>query len=311
MKVSICIPTYNRPELLKEALLSCINQTKHPFEILIGDDSKNDDSYHVVRDLQTQSAERGIEIIYKSNIPSLGQRDNVNKLIELASGDKFVLLHDDDLLLPDALETMAECFLENESTGVVYGDQYIIDNDGNLDEKSTILLNSSYFRTKEFEINQLNSIDAAIVQQFPNDGYMIDMPLVKSVKYAPEDSENIGSAIDFYFGLRLAQTGVKFKYLNKYTTKYRITTVSIERQGSDASYRAFKVLESLPYQGNDKLVDYKKLVLQKKVASATMMALKYVGRTEAAKIYFGKWHRKQILSARGLKRGLQIILNII
>ncbi|WP_425503854.1 glycosyltransferase [Cerasicoccus frondis] len=38
MKISVCIPTYERPEMLLEALNSVFSQDKQAFEILIGDD---------------------------------------------------------------------------------------------------------------------------------------------------------------------------------------------------------------------------------------------------------------------------------
>ena len=40
-KVSICLPTCNRPELLMESLASCLAQTHANIEIVIGDDSSD------------------------------------------------------------------------------------------------------------------------------------------------------------------------------------------------------------------------------------------------------------------------------
>ena len=37
-KVSICLPTYNRPELLVRCIESCLMQTHANIEIVIGDD---------------------------------------------------------------------------------------------------------------------------------------------------------------------------------------------------------------------------------------------------------------------------------
>jgi glycosyltransferase involved in cell wall biosynthesis len=49
MKISIIIPTYNRPVLFKECLESCINQDLIPFEIIIGDDSSNSETTELVK----------------------------------------------------------------------------------------------------------------------------------------------------------------------------------------------------------------------------------------------------------------------
>ncbi len=49
MKVSVIIPTYHRPYLLKETIDSVLAQTVRPYEILIGDDSKNDETADLVQ----------------------------------------------------------------------------------------------------------------------------------------------------------------------------------------------------------------------------------------------------------------------
>ncbi|RUT63328.1 hypothetical protein C1149_16050 [Clostridium botulinum] len=48
--VSVLIPTYNRPEYFKEALESVINQTYRNIEIIIGDDSTNDETENLIKE---------------------------------------------------------------------------------------------------------------------------------------------------------------------------------------------------------------------------------------------------------------------
>lgn len=123
--ISICIPTCNRAELLLESINSCLNQLTLPAEILIGDDSSNDQTRDLVENLKESSP---ILIRYFHNRPSLRQALNVNMLISEAKSDYTVLLHDDDLLLDDALENMIACFDENAEVVVVYSKQYVISN---------------------------------------------------------------------------------------------------------------------------------------------------------------------------------------
>mgnify|MGYP001452828904 FL=1 len=93
MKVSILIPTYKRPEFLKQCIQSCIQQTLKPCEILIGDDYPGEDTLTAIN-----SFEVDFPIIHNRNKPSLGQAKNVDSLIQLACGDLCCLIHDDDLL---------------------------------------------------------------------------------------------------------------------------------------------------------------------------------------------------------------------
>jgi len=50
-KVSIIIPTYKRPDLIKRAIRSILNQTYQDFEIVIIDDSPDDETEKVVKNL--------------------------------------------------------------------------------------------------------------------------------------------------------------------------------------------------------------------------------------------------------------------
>ena len=82
MKISICIPTYNRPDLLTLALESCFKQTLLPNEILIGDDSINNETEILINEI-IKNNKTNIIIRYFHNKPSLGQFRNVHNLIML------------------------------------------------------------------------------------------------------------------------------------------------------------------------------------------------------------------------------------
>src|SRR6478735_8208443 len=103
MAVSICIPTYNRVAYFKDALASCLSQTLLPEEIIIGDDSTNDDTENYIVELQQAAT---IRIKYFRNKPSLKQAGNVNLLFSKVTADFTILLHDDDLLLPDSIQKL-------------------------------------------------------------------------------------------------------------------------------------------------------------------------------------------------------------
>ena len=109
MKISVCIPTYNRLKTLREAVASCLNQSRLPDEIIIGDDSGSDETENWINEIQNDSA---VKIRYYHNRPSLKQAGNVNKLFNYAEGELLILLHDDDLLMPQAIQHLFSCFLE-------------------------------------------------------------------------------------------------------------------------------------------------------------------------------------------------------
>lgn len=302
MKISICIPTYNRPQFLKEAINSSIHQSFLPLEILIGDDSVNDASRLLVEKIQKKTE---IKIRHFKNSPPLGQADNVNSLINKVSGEYLLLLHDDDLLTKDALQNMKDCIESNPHIDAVYGKQYIIDEDGVIDYQQTKNLNEYYFRTDFYQNSRLSSLEAGIVQQFPNDCYLIKSEVAQKVGYRPK--EEIGDACDFDFGFRLGLNNYNLYFLNEYTAKYRMTTSSVARNGTDSGYQSYKLISE--YFLNDERLntDIIKNILKRKAPVAIMHAIQTGRKKEALEIYMGEHHWKKIFSLGGARRFLYLL----
>jgi len=98
MKFSICIPTYNRPELIRIALSSALNQTVSAFEIVICDNSENSDTEAVVNSYSD------FRIRYHRHEKNIGIAGNWNALLKMANGKYVKFLNDDDELLPTCIE---------------------------------------------------------------------------------------------------------------------------------------------------------------------------------------------------------------
>jgi glycosyltransferase involved in cell wall biosynthesis len=102
--LSITMPTRNRPELFERALSSVIQATASvagDVEVTVSDGSDDDTTGRVVRRLLTDWP-GGHRYIW--NRPSLEMVENINRAVELASGEWIHQLHDDDYLLPNAGE---------------------------------------------------------------------------------------------------------------------------------------------------------------------------------------------------------------
>lgn len=293
--ISICIPTYQRPQLLKEALESCFLQQYEPIEIIVGDDSKDDATASLVRTLQ--STWNG-KMWYVRNIPSLGQAGNVNMLFERANGERLVLLHDDDLLLPNSLIDLDQCWQIEPDLTAAFGKQYLISMTGEILYKESEDLNIHFYKTAETEGLRLSSIESAMLQQFPNNSYMILTSAARSIKYREKDK--VGDACDYDFGIRLALKFEKFYFLNKYTAKYRITDGSILRTNSAkiAEYM-YSIAQPL------KLPKSSQQVRQQVLGRLAPLALKSYAvegrKKEALNIYLSEFYSmKRRFSLKGL-----------
>jgi glycosyltransferase involved in cell wall biosynthesis len=88
-KLSILIPAYNYKLGVLRILNLIDSSLMHKIEILIFDDSHNND-------LLNETSIFNLDILYVHNSPSLGAVHNWNKLIERARGDYLFLLHHDE-----------------------------------------------------------------------------------------------------------------------------------------------------------------------------------------------------------------------
>lgn len=300
-KVSIVIPAYKRPKQLAEAVNSCIAQTLLPYEIIIGDDSPDSQAETEVERIRSHT---DIAIKYVRNSPSLGQAGNVNMLFDSASGERVLLLHDDDMLLPNALEVLCNCFTNNPQISVAYGKQFIMTGDGTVSIKRSEGYNKSFYRTKEYEGSKLTSLEAGMVQQFPNNAYLIETALAKKVKY-----RDIGDACDFDFGLRVSQSGAKIHFTDTYTSKYRISEESVSmRSMNDAALKAYFMVKDIAVHGES--LNLRNKWLQDRSGVAVGQAIANRKIKSAVMIFFSRYHFRKVFTPGGMKRFLLIMIHL-
>ncbi|MDP9263654.1 MAG: glycosyltransferase family 2 protein [Acidobacteriota bacterium] len=118
MKISICIPTYNRAAHLNNCLHSILanrSRSATEFEVCVSDNCSTDGTAEVVRAAQTSLA-----IKYQRNPSNLGLARNFLHAVAMAEGEFVWLLGDDDLLLPYALEELSELIRQHPSVEFFY-----------------------------------------------------------------------------------------------------------------------------------------------------------------------------------------------
>ena len=299
--ISICIPTYQRPKFLKEALDSVLEQTLQPVEIVIGDDSHDDLSENLILDIKKECK---IPITYTRHSPSLGQAGNVNFLYEMAKGDYIVLLHDDDLLLPNALEDLNSCWKLYPDLVAAYGKQYFMSDEGTIDFNHSSKINQYYFRTSDKAGLQKSSVVAALLHQFPNDCFMVLSSAAKAVKWRTE----AGYGGDFDFGLRLSLEYSNFFFLDKYTAKYRLSKVSISSNiNDDSTAQSFDIIRNTNF--SEELSWAKEYELKREASTAIIQLLNVGKKAQALDIYFSQYYPlSKRLSLGGIRRLIKAFL---
>jgi abequosyltransferase len=108
--LTICIPTYNRAALLIQALEAVTAQLTESIasqvELLVSDNASPDQTQEMVAGFA--AAHPQIRITYVRQLQNLGADGNIHYLIDHAAGDFALLLSDDDILLPGAIDSIFE-----------------------------------------------------------------------------------------------------------------------------------------------------------------------------------------------------------
>jgi len=99
-KVSVIIPTYNRPRWLPETIESVLNQTYPYMEIIVVNDGSTDNTEGVLEPYMDR-----IEYIYKENG---GPGSAANAGIMAATSEYIARLDDDDLFLPEDEDSLSQ-----------------------------------------------------------------------------------------------------------------------------------------------------------------------------------------------------------
>ncbi len=103
-KVSVIIPTYNRPEFLKKALVSVLNQSYQDFEVIVVDDGTDKRADKIINEIGDR------RIIYIQHEVSRGGGAARNTGIRSSLGQFIAFLDDDDEWLPNKLSTQMDVF---------------------------------------------------------------------------------------------------------------------------------------------------------------------------------------------------------
>lgn len=118
--VSVIIPTFNRSDLLKQAIESVIDQSYRPIECIVIDDGSSEDIKSTVGSLMPKVDERFYLRYYRQK--NSGSQVARNRGTIESSGEYIQYLDSDDLLYPGKLTKQIEFLAHNYKIDGVFGD---------------------------------------------------------------------------------------------------------------------------------------------------------------------------------------------
>lgn len=123
--VSILIPTHNRPDYAELALQSALAQTYPNIEIIVNDNSDDDQTERRFAPYVARHAN-----LHYVRVPRCGPMENFQACYERSQGEYVNYLMDDDLFHPDKIQKMMSFMLAKPSIGMVTSFRQLIDANG-------------------------------------------------------------------------------------------------------------------------------------------------------------------------------------
>jgi glycosyltransferase involved in cell wall biosynthesis len=141
--VTIGIPTFNRAHsYLPQALESAVRQTYINIEIIVADNCSTDSTESLV------SAFNDPRIRYFRHPMNIGPFANADFCLDQARGDYFLLLHSDDMIDSDFIETCMAAIGNNSEVGVVRTGTRAIDENSRVQREAPNMVRG--LSTEEF-----------------------------------------------------------------------------------------------------------------------------------------------------------------
>jgi glycosyltransferase involved in cell wall biosynthesis len=195
---SIYIPAYNVENYIEECVESVLNQTYKDFEVVVVNDGSTDSTWER---LQKYKFNTKIKLINKAN-GGIGSASNF--AIKHAKGEYVVQLDSDDILYPNALESLVEYFKTHPYSDCVYTNHIVIN------EKSE-QIGEGWSPPKFDRYENLIGMNVPHMRAFRRSIYF------RTVGF----DETLVNAVDYDYFLKIS-TVAKIDYLPKALYKYRV-----------------------------------------------------------------------------------------
>ncbi len=227
--VSITIPTYNRPDYLKLAIKSAIEQTYRNLEIIVSD---NGSPVSVLPIIESFNDSR---IRFHRYEVAVSMFENHIGCFKMATGKYVASLHDDDMWAKDFLEKMIPPLEANPELIVSFCNQWVIDEHGMVNQSQTEEYNSAIGRNKlkQEVYKPFMGIALRDLAIQPASSAVIRREDIRWDEISPK----VGAMWDVYLSYLLAKNGKGAYFTPEKLTLYRIHSQSETGKEEDISHK--------------------------------------------------------------------------
>lgn len=130
MRVSVGIGTHNGAQFIEEQLVSILEQTIRPDEIVLSDAYSTDGTVEIAAKILKDSGVAYQILKYEGSMPLLG---NFQNALDHCTGDIIFSCDQDDVWMPDKIESFLPYF--QDGCNFVYSNAIVVDSNRKLLEK--------------------------------------------------------------------------------------------------------------------------------------------------------------------------------
>ena len=126
-KIQVFLATYNRSHLVENAIVSILNQSFDSFELIVSDNSTNDQTSAIINKKYRE------QVKYIHRIPSTPNHFNI--ILQEVTSEYFMIFHDDDIMHDNMIECLYNVITEKKEIIAVGSNARVIEN-GKLKRKN-------------------------------------------------------------------------------------------------------------------------------------------------------------------------------
>lgn len=113
LSLTLAVISYNQEEFVEHAVRGALAQNYSPLEIVLSDDASSDGTFEVLKS-SIEGYDGPHDVILNRNEHNLGLAGNVNRVMEIATGDIVLLAGGDDVSMPHRAARSAEVLQAEE-----------------------------------------------------------------------------------------------------------------------------------------------------------------------------------------------------
>ena len=192
-KIQVFIMTYNRPDTLVTAIDSVLNQTYSNIELIVSDNSTNEETFSKLSILDSWGRYK-----YVRRNPPITGVEHLKIIFEEATSEYFIIFHDDDEMLSGMVEKLYYAIRQNDSFSAAGAN-------------ARIIKYGKYSRTAFIMENSLLANGEALIQRYNTDtvapfpSYMYHRKIIGNIR--PDYKHKGGKYCDVSFLFDVANQG--------------------------------------------------------------------------------------------------------